>query len=317
MENNLQKPKMTAGDFFLHLGVVVVLYVFVGFLLNLLFTVINVAYPPVGSYSYFTPSISFPVAALTVLFPVFILLSWLMYRSYDADMSKKQLGIRKWLTFLTIFVTSGVIIGDFIFVIYLFLDGSDFTAGFISKTLSLFVIALVIFLYYTQDLRDKISSGQRKTWISIALIITTASIVAGFSVLGSPQKQRLLKYDGQKLNDLQSIQGQIIYYYQSKESFPDNLDDLKDPLSGYVLPINPETKESYTYKTKGNLSFELCTNFNFDSTDLQTRKSYPAEMAKNDNWSYKQGEFCFERTIDPELYKLKEASSGYKPTPTY
>ncbi len=42
------------------------------------------------------------------------------------------------------------------------------------------------------------------------------SIIWGFSVLGSPHTQRLIKYDEQKINDLQYINSQIQSYYSNK-----------------------------------------------------------------------------------------------------
>lgn len=302
-----QKIKTGALDFFLHLGVVVVLYITVGFLLNLLFTVINTAYPLIDSY-YYTPSISFPVAALIVLFPVFILLSWLTYRSYDADSNKKQLSVRKWLTYLTLFVTGAIIAGDLITVIYYFLDGRDFSTSFVLKALSILIVAVIVFGYYLNDLRDKIVSSQRKIWAIVAGILVLGTIVAGFSVIGSPKTQRLIRYDQQKLSDLQNIQSQIIQYWQTKGSLPTDLDAMKDSLSYFNIPTDPQTKTSYIFNVLSATSFELCANFNLDSNDNKSRsrlsKAYYAGDPNNENWLYKSGQSCFQRTIDTQRYPI-------------
>jgi len=302
-----QKTKTGALDFFLHLGVVVVLYITVGFLLNLLFTVINTAYPLVDSY-YYTPSISFPVAALIVLFPIFVLLSWLTYRSYDADSNKKQLGVRKWLTYLTLFVTGAIIAGDLITVIYYFLDGRDFSTSFVLKAFSILLVAIMVFGYYLNDLRDKITSSQRKIWVIVAGILVLGTIVAGFSVIGSPKTQRLIRYDQKKLSDLQNIQSQIIQYWQTKGALPINLDAMKDSLSYFTIPTDPQTKTPYTFNVSSATSFELCATFNLDSGNNQAKaglnRAYYAGDPNNENWAYKSGQSCFERTIDQQKYPI-------------
>ncbi len=322
-----QKPKTTAADFFLHLGVVAVLYTFVGFLINLLFTVIDVAYPPVAENYFVSPSISFPVAALIVLFPVFVLLSYLTLKTYAVDQTKKQLGVRKWLAFLTLFVTGVIVAGDLITIIYYFLDGRDMTVSFLLKALSLLVIATIIFVYYAQDLREKVSSSQRKIWMLMALILTIGAIASGFSVIGSPKSQRLIRYDQQKAGDLQNIQWQIINFWQAKQKLPQNLEELKDPISGQVIPTDTQFGKSYEYTAIGVLSFKLCANFNKESVKNAVG-NYPSALTQpvqymmvpqkgvsgmNDSWQHKMGYTCFDRTIDPEIYPPNRNTSVFTP----
>jgi hypothetical protein len=71
------QPKTSAKDFFLNLGAIVALYTTIISLLNLLFTVINKAFPQIVNYYYTSSSsISMPVATLIIFFPVYILLMW-------------------------------------------------------------------------------------------------------------------------------------------------------------------------------------------------------------------------------------------------
>src|SRR3989344_8467627 len=94
IDNMSQKPRTTPKDFFINLGAIVALYTVVVTLLNLLFTIINVAYPKVTSYYSYYPgsqSISFPVATLIIFFPVYILLMWLLERGYFSEPEKKNL----------------------------------------------------------------------------------------------------------------------------------------------------------------------------------------------------------------------------------
>ncbi len=149
-----------------------------------------------------------------------------------------------------------------------------------------------------------------KYFVYIVIAIIAIAIVAGFFLVGSPSDERARRFDDQRVSDLQSIQGQIIYYWQNKGKLPAIFDDLKDPISGFVAAKDPETGAEYGYNVKGVLAFSLCANFNQPSTQQgQKVASVPAPMAypypggNASNWDHPAGQYCFDRTIDPQLYK--------------
>ncbi|HYF10000.1 MAG TPA: DUF5671 domain-containing protein [Candidatus Paceibacterota bacterium] len=300
------KPKIAASDFFLHLGSIIVLYGMIGALLTLLFRVIDAAYPPIReAYQYYShPSISFPVASVIVLFPLFVVMSILIQRTYAEDPLKKQLDVRRWLVYLTIFLAGAVAAGDLITVIYFFLDGQDMTTAFLLKALSVLLVAGTVLGYYYRELHDKIQPAERNVWRGAVALFIAGSIVAGFTVLGSPATQRSYRYDEQRLNHLQQIQGQIVSYWQAKEALPLDLAQMKDPLSYYDIPVDPETGANYEYKATGARSFELCATFDLNPRSSSSAMSIarPYGFGPNDNWEYKEGRHCFERTIDPQIY---------------
>ncbi|MCE9644246.1 DUF5671 domain-containing protein [Candidatus Parcubacteria bacterium] len=298
------KPKVTASDFFLHLGSIVVLYGMIGALLTLLFRVIDAAYPPIlVAYQYYTyPSISFPVASVIVLFPLFVLLSVLIQRTYTADSAKKQLDVRRWLVYLTLFLAGAIAAGDLITIIYYFLDGRDLTTAFLLKALSVFVVAGTVFGYYYRELHDKIGSTERNVWRVLVALFILGSVLAGFMVIGTPATQRSYRYDEQRLSDLQQIQGQIVSYWQAKEALPLDLAQMNDPLAYYNIPNDPKTGTPYEYKVTGTRAFELCANFELAPRGVNPSYAKPIMSGANDNWEYTQGRYCFVRTIDPQLY---------------
>lgn len=300
--------KTTAKDFFLHLAVIALLYAGTVALLNILFRVINAAFPQVDQYSYLgSSSISFPVATLIVVFPLFLFLANVLRKGYAEDVSRKDYPVRKWLIYITLFIAGAVLAADLVVLIYQFLDGQELTTAFLLKILAVFVVAGSIFGYYFDDLKDRLSGSRRNLWRVMAVVLVVGSIVAGFSVLGSPASQRMLRYDSQKISDLQSIQWQLVNYWQQKGSIPENLESLRDPISGYFLPLDPQSKASYEYKKTGVMSFELCAEFNRESTnDSMSRTVYIEPVGKTpENWQHSAGRNCFERTIDPGLYPVR------------
>ena len=301
--------KTTAKDFFLHIAVIALLYAGTVALLNILFRVINVAFPQVSQYGYYgSNSISFPVATLIVVFPLFLFLANVLHKSYVSDPSKKEYAVRKWLIYITLFIAGGVLAGDLVTLIYYFLDGQELTTAFLLKILSVLVVAGAIFGYYLDDLKDRLTGSRRNIWRVVAIVLVVGSIIAGFSVLGTPQTQRKLRYDAQKVSDLQNIQWQIVNYWQQKGVLPTALQELEDPISGFTIPLDPQTDKLYEYKKTSTLSFNLCADFNkplATGTSL-TRMAYPEPMGKpGDTWQHESGRQCFERTIDPELYPVR------------
>lgn len=302
-----QKPKTSAKDFFLNLGAIVALYTTVVSLLNLLFTAINSAYPQITTYYYnSSSSISMPVATLIIFFPIYILLMWLLERSYDAEPEKKHLPVRRWLTYITLFIAGLTLAGDLVTVLYYFIDGQELTAGFLLKVLAVLVVILTVFLYYISDIREKLTSRSRKVWTIISTVIILASIVWGFAVLGSPRTQQLLKYDQQKVSDLQNISNEVQNYYQLKNSLPNTLADLSAP-NYYVVQNDGQTGKLYEYNKTGNLTYEVCAEFNKASNEKSSYPTIQIQMYPNNGgtWIHPIGRYCFPQTIIPSNYPPK------------
>ncbi|OGG63332.1 hypothetical protein A3D66_02630, partial [Candidatus Kaiserbacteria bacterium RIFCSPHIGHO2_02_FULL_50_9] len=114
------------------------------------------------------------------------------------------------------------------------------------------------------------------------------------------------------VSDLQSIQWQVVSYWQQKERLPATLEELQDPISGFVIPRDPKSGTSYEYRATGLLSFELCATFAKEGQGMNyyvPRIAVPAvsieggkAMPEQDSWQHKEGRECFERTIDPDRY---------------
>ena len=307
--NNLSmnSGRANAKDFFLNLGVIVALYATVISLINLLFIVINSAYPQITTgYNYYgSQSISWPVAVLIIIFPIFLALSWFLEKGYVSEPEKKNLPVRRWLTYITLFVAGVVLAGDLVTVLYYYLDGQELTTGFFLKVLVLFVVTLGVFLYYISDIRGKLTAKSQKMWLIVSCLVIILSIIWGFSVLGSPRTQRLIKYDEQKVYDLQNMNSNIINYYQINRVLPDDYATVT--ITDYIVtPKDPgQTGTStYEYKKTGNLSYELCAEFNMDSdkTDPKIRPYVDSMPYGGTSWSHPAGHYCFPMTINPLQY---------------
>ncbi|HRY62161.1 MAG TPA: DUF5671 domain-containing protein [Candidatus Paceibacterota bacterium] len=305
-----QHKKTTPKDFFLNLGAIVAIYVSVISFINLLLTTLDNLLPDVATGYYNTyESMRWAVAYLVIAFPVFLILSKILNKDIKNSPEKENLGVRKWLTYLTLFVTGIAMTVDLIWLINSFLSG-EITLRFSLKALVILVTSLLVFGYYISKVRGlpaQAGEGAKYEkcykWTSVALVV--AAISFGFYVMGSPFTQRLRNIDEKKVGDLQNIQYQIISYWQQKEFLPEKLSDL-EAILGFVVPKDTDKNVDYTYTITGATSFNLCANFNLENEykngSPETSAKYPDVGGKNETWAHQQGDYCYERTIDPTLY---------------
>lgn len=133
-------------------------------------------------------------------------------------------------------------------------------------------------------------------------LVVTAAVVASFFLIGSPANIRLQKLDEKKVNDLSSIQNEIINYWQQKSKLPADLGELDNDLNYFTVPRDTENNKDYAYEILGQYEFKLCADF---STENNTESSYdrPVTYGMESKWTHGKGQVCFTRIIDPELFK--------------
>ncbi len=144
-----------------------------------------------------------------------------------------------------------------------------------------------------------------KIFIYTIIILVAIVVIAGFFVVGSPQQERLRRFDERRTQDLQNIQYQIINYWTSKSMLPIALSNLNDSISGFIVPKDPVTGLDYVYRIKnsGQLIFELCANFETSNSNNEINiVKAPSLYSIRENWQHDKGARCFERKIDPQLY---------------
>jgi hypothetical protein len=314
------QAKTTAKDFFINLGAVLALYTTVANLVNLLFRVINTAYPKINEgymgFLWSSISVSWPVAAIIVFFPVFILLMWLLEQDYKRFPDKQYAPMHKWFAFISLFVFGAVIAGDLMAVLYYFIDGRELTTGFFLKVLVLLVIAGGIFSYYLYDVMGKLTGNIRKIYRVVALVIVIASIIWGFSIIGSPRTQQLKKYDQQKVEELRQINNEINYFYGEKGYLPQALSELSQGSYKDPARVDPQTDRPYEYVKTNELTYMLCAEFNKESEESE--QSYYDYYGYDDtNWTHPAGKYCFTETVEKSLYQPSETYPPAMPLPVY
>src|SRR3989338_6574071 len=183
--------KTSPQDFLMNVLAMIALYVSTFNLIRLLIEYINKAFPDPLRYGDPADAIRWPIAILVILWPVYLWVTRFLHRDRQAHPEKTELRIRKWLVYLTLFLSARALIGDLVTLVYNLLQG-DFTTPFLLKVMMVLVVGAVIFSYYLSDLRRGANAFSPRARILnwVAVVAVSVTIVSGFAVAGSPFRQR-------------------------------------------------------------------------------------------------------------------------------
>lgn len=150
-----RKPSLSASEAFQYLTIFLCLYICAFAAGTLLFNLADAAFPnPAEPWQTWQPSsVRMAIASLVVAFPVYVWMTVSASQAMRADPAKRDSPVRKWLTYLTLFITGGVAIGDLITLLYNLLEG-DLPLRFACKVLAVLILAGGIFLGYFRGLRN-------------------------------------------------------------------------------------------------------------------------------------------------------------------
>lgn len=154
------RASLSAREAFLYLVLFTALYLSAFNLGAILFRLINHALPDPAARSFgdLADGIRWSVSALIVAFPVFLWTSNYIGREIAANPAGRLSPVRRWCTYLTLFVAVTSLIGDATALVYNLLGG-ELTMRFVLKVLVVAAIAGSTLAYYLRDLRR----GERPT----------------------------------------------------------------------------------------------------------------------------------------------------------
>lgn len=246
-----------------------------------------------------TSTIRWSLAVIFVSYPLFVLISRTLHRESALHPERLVSGVRRWLTYLTLFVTACTLSGDLITLLFYLLQG-ELTVRFVLKVFAVLVLAGVPFAYYFSAIRldpkAYASSPIHKRYFWLATLLTLGGVVWGLFLVGSPMQGRAERFDEQRISDLRIIQNEILIQIYGDDRYqapipasktlpkplPATLDDVAANATYQKVPTtDPETGASYEYTRKGT-SYELCATFS-----LSLDNSYDIF------WNHPAGHHCF------------------------
>ncbi len=152
------KPYLAAREAFLYLLSFITLYISAFSFGALLFQFIDRWFPDASRVLYgqdiSLSSLRMAIASLVIAFPLHLALMAKLMRSAARDPERSQSLVRKWLTYLTLVVVAGVLIGDAISLLFNVLGGET-TWRFLLKSFVVFLIGGAIFGFYLAGLQKE------------------------------------------------------------------------------------------------------------------------------------------------------------------
>lgn len=126
----------------------------------------------------------------------------------------------------------------------------------------------------------------------LAVTSVIAAVIAGFWLLGSPNKQRLISLDADRVNHLMQIAGALRTDYggragQASKPLPKLLSDTNVKPS---LLKDPVTDSLYEYRLRSDSTYELCATFATDSFEAAA----PNRRFSDERWAHPKGRHCYE-----------------------
>lgn len=291
-----------ARDAFFHLLTFVGLYTTVISTIILFFTYINRLFPDAALQQYpsdetsMLSTIRWSIAAIIVAYPLYLWISRILIRDMATHTEKSVSAVRRWLTYLTLFITAAALMGDVITLIFYFLEG-ELSVRFLLKVFVVLALAGTVFLYYFLSLKTPPkttqASGLNKLFLAIATTIVGIAVIWGIVLAGSPGNERERKFDDRRVDDLRAIQNEITNIaYGNKPVRPDapvvpvpqTLEEVQAQAVYQKLNLtDPETGTPYIYRVQSATQYQLCATF-----------SFPRDMSYDIFWNHPAGDYCFD-----------------------
>ena len=283
------RPYLSAREAFLYLVMFASLYVWAVQLGSLLFDLVNHWLPDAADPPYQRAwqgrSMRWAVASILIAFPLFLYVSRLLSREMAGSPVKRLSVVRRWLTYVTLFLAAGVLVGDLITLVYNLLGG-ELSLRFVLKVLIVGAIAGAIFWFY---LRERFG----RELAIVAAVVVVASLAAAFMVMRSPAAEREVTLDQRRVEDLQHLGYAVAAWYQVNDGLPPDLAAVAKQPGSTVPTADPATGTTYEYIPGAGRDYRLCATFATSTADTGADARGPGIH----EWNHPAGYHCFAREV--------------------
>lgn len=270
---------------------------------------------PIHTEAFQQDALKFAVAALIIAGPIYFLTSRYINRSLESGHLPLQSAIRRWLTYLILFIVSVVMIGWLIGTISSYMNG-DLTLKFGLKSLASLIIAGMIGGYYWYDIRrEKVVAKDKKVmwygYTSIALVVI--ALIVAVIYAGSPREARDRRSDDLLLGNFDTIDSAINSYFLENAKLPADLATLvkEKRIIDEKQLTDPVSGEKIVYKPGKDKLYELCATFR-RSNKQDNQNSYFYSR-----WPHDSGNQCLTQRIAalPDGKTIQAVPAMPKPAP--
>ena len=236
------------------------------------------------------------IASVIVAFPLYLFLMKRLGSEMAAEPEKRRSLVRRWLTYLTLVIAAGFILGDVIALLANLLTG-DLAFLFLLKGLAILAVTTSIFGFYLWDMRrsetlavSANATNALRAFLGIVVLLVVACLAYSMFLLGTPGEQRSLRFDEQRISDLRNITRNVDLYWETNQKLPESFDDMSGTRYSIFSIHDPESEEEYEYRAIEEAGYELCAVFSTDSAELRNADRSFSDQA----WGHGIGRTCFQ-----------------------
>lgn len=287
---------------------------------SILFQIINATIPnpfePQSVYAEMSVQsiMKYGIASTLIAGPFYFTLLHFINTSLRRGAITTHSSVRKWLTYIILFIAAATILGDLVTFVWSALDG-DLPLRFILKVLSILAIAGSIFGFSFWDMRrdiaDEHATRLGALFGSGAISATLVILISGFFFIQSPAESRDRKIDTQTEANLSQAESAISEYYQRNQSLPKSIDDIVVTSGRVTYPYFDAAPKNIVYQKTSEITFILCGDFLRESLSLGQAET-PVFRDVADSWNHTAGHICFDRTISLEPTTQMPVIQGVK-----
>ncbi|MFH1255644.1 MAG: DUF5671 domain-containing protein [bacterium] len=244
-------------------------------------------------------ALRFAISAIIIAAPIYFVMMRLINKNLLSGEMEKESGIRKWLTYFILLISSVVMIGWLIAAIGSFLNG-ELTLKFILKSLTSILISALIFSYYLYDIKREDVSKNNKTikiYFYSSISMAAIALIAAFFFIDSPALVREQKFDQAIINKFSQIDSAINAYYGENKKLPENLKDLLNGGSTYYVIesdlTDASSKKIFEYNIKSGDAYELCAVFKTENKSKTKDESDYVDI----RWLHDSGYQCLRQRV--------------------
>lgn len=306
-----------AWHFFLYLTAFMSLGFLASGIGSILFQIINATIPnPFEPSSIYTEMsiqgvIKYGIASVLIAGPLYFALAHFINSLLRRGAIPTDSSVRKWLTYIVLFITATVILGDLVTFVWNALDG-DLPLRFMLKVLSIFAISGSIFGFSFWDMRRNVADKNTSAPFGRGAIgATLIVLISGFFFIQSPAESRDRKIDTQTESNLSQTESAISDYYYKNQMLPKSLDDIVITSGRITYPYFDAIPKNISYQPTSNTTFTLCGDFLRESLSISQEET-SAFRDITDSWNHAAGHVCFDREISLEPTTQTPVIQGVK-----
>lgn len=190
--------------------------------------------------------------------------------------------VRKFITYIALFVLVAISIGSLATLFYNYLTG-ELTSNSFGKIIAFFLVNGSFAFFYFKEIRRKDFAGKMfDNFFYGALGVVAIAFISGIAVADSPAVTREKKIDQSVVSEMQNMNSNIEIFFSNNKRLP-KADE-----------IEKSAKFAIEYKIDNDRVYELCAEF------LQPQEKVDFYLKQ---WNHPAGKHCFKLNIDERQVK--------------